>query len=672
MNPVDITARGLALRAVRSGTALASTLGAASIGTADGMSLQQLIDESREGAASIGVRANSTAAELEDLSNNFALLTGFAGEIHTVETAPYLTRDHLVIRGNGAELRNVNQTPLSGLADAEQSTLPLGTSNVWATDALTYYGVVSTSGTVLTVAPGDGDNFAAGDLVIVHGATHYFISGGGYNVYRNIIRARVVSATATTITLDRMLPSELLADAPIIANAGEGISAGFDGPPQYYLLFSPHISNLTLSSDVGELLKWGGVIDGTFRDLTLIGRNGIALNAMQDCLIENIHVQAWRKFCELAEGSYGTTVRGLRGSLADASTKQNGSSDAPTIFIALGENSAQCAYEDFDVDSGPNDTTLNACQLGPGRNNEIRNSVLRFPAHTGAALAIQSGGFPGNEIIDCGYRNVTVHAPVCSRFFLIKDVGNTIIRPYLIDIKCFGTPTLDAGFVSGDQGVLRNVWCEHGALALSADATNWMIEGCYFPNGFSNLTSDLLRANPGIRDNESDASRRLNAAASIIEGNTILVTSTTSNNVYKSATFAAGDLKKGDKIFVYAKARAGGSGGTVRSARLSAGQGATFVVIGGVTTKTVTSAPMGMAAEITVATDPVSGTDTGLAYRSMVGDKELSATVGVPSLVDNDLTINVEYWCASASDPVKVEEVRIIPVKPGMRHLPVR
>jgi hypothetical protein len=68
-----------------------------------------------------------------------------------------------------------------------------------------------------------------------------------------------------------------------------------------------------LSSLEGETWKWGGVIDGTFRDITSLGRNGIGFNAMQDCLFENIHFQSWRKICELAEGSVGTTVRTVRG-----------------------------------------------------------------------------------------------------------------------------------------------------------------------------------------------------------------------------------------------------------------------------------------------------------------------------------------------------------------------
>ena len=410
MNAVDITARALAVRAREAETALASPTGAAGIGTANGTSLQTLIDQTDEGAVNIGARAAPTAAELEALSAQFGVLTGYAGARHTVETAAYLTRDRLVIRGNGAELRNVDPTPLTGVGDPSQVGLTIGISNVWLTDYLTYYGVLATAGTELTIAPAGSGKFAPGDLVIVHGGTRYFVPGDEYNIYRNALRARVVSASGTTVTLDRMLPAELLADGPVIANVAEGIEAGFEGPPQFYLLYAPHVSELVVASDIGGTLQWGGVIDGTLRDLTLIGRNAVALNAMQDCLLENIHFQAWRKICELAEGSYGTMIRTLRGSLSDASTRRDGSSVLPTFFISIGENCAECVLDDLNVNSGPNDTTYNACQIGAGRHNEIRNSVLRFPANTGPALAIQSNAAPGHGVLDSGYRNVTVHA----------------------------------------------------------------------------------------------------------------------------------------------------------------------------------------------------------------------------------------------------------------------
>ena len=106
MNAVDITARGLAARALEADA------------------------ETSEGAASLASRSEPTAAALETLSAQFALLTGVAGASHTVETSPFLTRDRLVIRGNGAELRNVNTTPLS-TSNLFQTALPIGSSNVW-------------------------------------------------------------------------------------------------------------------------------------------------------------------------------------------------------------------------------------------------------------------------------------------------------------------------------------------------------------------------------------------------------------------------------------------------------------------------------------------------------------------------------------------------------------
>jgi hypothetical protein len=668
MSAADVTARGLAVRALGAMETLASPAGADSIGTANGMTLQALVDETREGGASLGARSNETAADLEALAAGFSLLTGYAGGSHTVETAPYLTGDRLVIRGNGAELRNIDPTPLTGVGDPTQAALPIGVSNVWLSDSLAYYGVLTTAGTELNIAPEGNGKFTAGDLVIVHGETRYFVAAEEYNIYRNVLRARVVSASGTTVTLDRMLPAELLADRPAIANVAEGISAGFDGPPQFYLLYAPHVSNLVVASDIGGTLQWGGVIDGMLRDLTLIGRNAVVLNALQDCLIDNIHFQAWRKICEIGEGSFGTVVRTLRGSLSDASTRRDGNSDIPTFFVSIGENCAECVLDDLNVNSGPNDTTYNACQIGAGRHNEIRNSVLRFPANTGPALAIQSNAAPGHGVLDSGYRNVTVHAPVCSRFFVVNDTGGGITRVYFRDCRFYGNPSLSAGLITGDEGTLREVWCERGALAFAGTPTNWTIRDCYFPDGFAGLTDALVAAND-IAENDSDANRRLRQAAKIVVGNTVQIAETSANNVYQSATFAAGDLAVDDQVCVYTEASAGGAGGTNRQGRLS-------ITVNGITTglgstlKTTNGASMGYDAQITVLAD--TGTVAVLGYRIKAGGNTFEGVVNVSSLAANSLTLNMEYWCAAAADPVNTRVCRIVAMKPGMKHLPLR
>jgi hypothetical protein len=640
VNALDVTARGLAKRALDAETI------------------------SDEGIASLSARSEPTAAALEALSAGHAALSGLAGASHTVETAPYLTRQRLVVRGNGAELRNVDPTPLSS-TDVPQGALPVGVSNVWGTEWLTYYPVLSTSGTVLTVAAGEGDHFAVGDLVVVHGATSYFVSNGEYHVYRNYTRARVIAVTTSSITLDRVLPAELTADNPVIANTDAGASAAFEGPPRYYLLYAPHISNLTVASDVGETLKWGGVIDGTFRDLTMIGRNGVVLNAMQDCLIENVHFHSWRKICEMGEGSVGTTVRNLRGTLSDGSAKFGGASDVAPFFIGIGENSAGCVFEGFDVSSGPNNATAGiACQITAGHNNEIRNSRLRFPAQSGNGVAITSSATAANPNVDCGFRNVEVHLPAGNMFFGVVDYGAGVVRPYLVDCRFFGSVAVRAGTIQGDQGILRNVWCEDGGLEFVDSCTNWQITDCYFPNGFENLSPALMKANPGIRDNESDASRRLNAAAIIVQQPAMTITSTSLNAPWQSATFAAGDLAAYDRIHIYAEATAGGLGSTTRSCRVSLTSNGQTTGIG--SSALTSSGPLCIEAELYITAD------TNLGSRVNIAGTITEGNVNIPSLAANDLTVTVEYWVGAAADPIFARTCRIIPVKPGMRHLPLR
>ena len=174
-------------------------------------------------------------------------LTGPFEAVSGLETPPYIMRQRLTIRGNGAELRNVNQTPLN-VDHTLSIALPLGVSMVWTTSYLTYHSVEAASGPELTLTAGTGANFAPGNLVVLHGTTKYYGPGNEYEVYRNYTRARVVEATANTVVIDRALPAQLLADMPVI---------GLSGAPDYYLLYAPHVSHLKISSELGNPLQCG-------------------------------------------------------------------------------------------------------------------------------------------------------------------------------------------------------------------------------------------------------------------------------------------------------------------------------------------------------------------------------------------------------------------------------
>ena len=634
-----------------------------------------------ENGVSMAMRSEPTAAALVALAEERPLLTGEAGAIYTVEAPPFIMGQRLTIRGNGAELRNVNQTPLD--QDHTLSvTLPLGISMVWNTSYLTYFSVEAASGPALTLPAGAGANFAPGDLVVLHGASKYYGPGNEYEVYRNYLRARVVEATPDHVLLDRALPAELLADTPVIGNSAENMPTGLPGASVYYLLYAPHISNLTLSSDLGTPFTYGGVIDGVFRDLTLDGRNGITANAMQDCLFDNVRFRAWRKICELAEGSHGTVVRGLRGALTDASTRWAGASDAPPFFIGMSESCAECVFDDLTVDSGPNDTTGGAAViLGSGRDNEIRNSRFRFPALTRPALSIQSNPTPGHPTVDCGFRHLVVTAPGCSQFFTCNHAGDGLVRPYLESSRFYGSPNLRAATLNGEGGRLIDNFFENGDVGLAGGSTTgWRVEGNtingamvlsggsnntirgnFIRGGFIGLTDEFLKTNT-INDNESNTSRRLDAA-SLISNTQESVTTTAVNDVYASATFAAGDLEPGDKIFISTKANTSAFGTTNRFARVSLTQAGATTGLGSMFISTP-GAPFAIEGMIEVRTD------TLLVCDFAIDGKVIHNVAPVASVAANGLTLNLEYWVSDPDEQINVRAARIIAVKPGMKHLP--
>jgi len=318
------------------------------------------------------------------------------------------------------------------------------------------------------------------------------------------------------------------------------------------------------------------------------------------------------------------------------------------------------------VNSGPNDAKPGVgCQITAGHNNEIRNSRLRFPAHTGNGLAISSRAEAGNGNVDCGYRNVEVHLPVGNRFFGVNDLGAGIVRPYFIDCKFFGSITDVAGQIEGDQGVLRNVWCEDGALEFIGPCTNWQITDCYFPDGFANLTQALMLANPGIRGNESDASRRLSAAAFVGEfGTAWTVTTTAANSPFQSATFAPGDLQEGDVVTIRAEAYTGSGTGTTRSVRPSVTSNNVKSGLGGAATAT-DGKPIGADVALTVMNN------SQVAFTGNIAGTVRSGLLTGLDLDAYGLTVNLEYWVASASEPINVKKCHIVARKPGMRHPPL-
>jgi hypothetical protein len=659
MNVVDIAARGLARRA------------------------QTVIDATLEGTVGIGSRSEPTAAALEALVAETGALTGFAGATHTVETAPYLRRDNLVIRGNGATLRNVNTTAWS-VNDFVSAVLPLGTSNLLASYALYSDAsdeIVSVEGNMIALPAGAvaARGYAVGEHYYCRGATEhaYDTTTNGvvwhWHVPRNVRRGRIVAIAGDILTLDQALPAEFVADAPKIAIIRPGAPSLIAGQDLYYL-YNPRIEGLTLVSDQGEAVKLGGIVGGVLRDLRIEAVNGVVLGALERTLVENVDFLAHRKIVEIAEGSRGAVFRNFTGTLVA------GSGAPSPFFIQIGESSDDCVIEGFNVSCGGLDAGAgsNAIAILSGRRNTVRKSIFDLRGHTGPLTALQAVASPGNSNDDSGFEDLVVIGDSPQQFFTVNDSGGGINRGYFRRCKYFGTPTATvtggtrkrAGRLRGNGTVYEDLWCEKGAGEFDASLTAGIVRRCYFPDGFAGLTDAIFAAND-IADNDSDANRRLQAGAKIVSGNIVQITGTAEAE-YQSATFGGGglgDLGVGDRVWVYVEASAGGAGSTNRLGRLA-------VIVNGVTTnlgtqlKTSAGGPMGYEGQLTVLAD--TGTTATLGYHFNVGGTPISGVMNVDSLVTHDLKVAVNFWCTNSADPVNTRVCRIIAIKRGMRHLPLR
>ena len=633
--------------------------------------------------ANIRTRSASTAAAFKTLSQTYNL-EGYAGDVHVNETVVFLERDNFKLYGNGATIRNTNTTALT-VNDTVSYVFFLGTSNYADTHRLTPYAVSSASGPIMTSVGNGSSKFAVGDKVVMLGATRYDATGAGlYYIYRNYHYSIVIAVTADTITLESAPPRELLADTPTIANATQqSLTSVWPEAPGYHLLYAPMIENVKLKSDVGGLYSGGGVINGVFRDIVAEGRNGWALNAMHNCLVDGLRFTAWRKCLELAEGSHRTVIRNVRGSIQDWAAK--GDIGASPFFVAMNENCAACTFDDLDLDFGATSASGNAVQLGSGRDNEIRNARFRGSAHTGVALAVQARSEPGMSNLRSGYRNVYLDMPTPSSFFSCNDGGAGIDRAYCVDSTFIGTPTVRGSLLAGTNGSYLRNYVQNGNIEFAGTVTGWRIEGNtvdngaltfpttftnnrvvgnYFKNGFNNLTSALLRSNT-IADNDSDANRSLNAAAVIDDTPaTTAITTTTANTPRWSMVCPAGTLSAGDRILIRARLAAGGTGAGGRNVAV----GASTPTAGrqGCGSRSVTATgSMNVECELVVVSN------TLIFFRTSIGGTEAGpSSVAVDNLTTNALTITVEAWSADGVATVVPYGCRIVPRKPGMREIP--
>lgn len=274
-------------------------------------------------------------------------------------------------------------------------------------------------------------------------------------------------------------------------------------------------------------------------------------------------------------------------------------------------------------------------------------------------------------------------APVCSQFFACNDGGAGIVRPFLADSRFSGTPSAYAATLDGTDGrLVRNRFESGNVQFASSSATGWRVEdnsingsmtigsgkgnvirGNYIRDGFTDIGSAQCRNNI-IADNESEASRALNAAAVIADMQGANITATAVNAPFRTMICPAGTLAPGDRIAIRARLVAGGTGGGNRNAALSVSTPGSGRL--GCGSRVVTAY-----GSLNIEGELVVQSDTSIIFRTSIGGVESGpSAVTVASLAANPLTVAVEAW-VTGTEVVVPYGCRIIPMKLGMKHLPL-
>lgn len=157
------------------------------------------------------------------------------------------------------------------------------------------------------------------------------------------------------------------------------------------------------------------------------------------------------------------------------------------------------------------------------------------------------------------------------------------------------------------------------------------------------------------------------AAVLIDDKQSASIVATAANSVYRSATFAAGDLAVGDRIVIRSWLRAGGTGANTRTVAISVSTPGAGRQGCGLRSTTAASTNLSVESELVIQND------TTILFRTTIGGVDgTPSSVNVGSLAANPLTVSLEAWVGNASDPIVPYGCRIIPMKLGMRHLDVR
>ena len=498
--------------------------------------------------------------------------------------------------------------------------------------------------TVTTTTAGDAANFQAGDVLLIAKTTTYASNSVPTWAQMNVVK----SVNSGTGVLGLQYNIDSTETGLIVRRLSRSSVTAQDGLYTINAVKNAAVIGGVFEGAEGEQpgIHMSGVIGCEIHPHKNVGWHGVAYsNLLFNNRISCQHEINRGRGVETAFCSAHNDIR--IGTMTVESEVLDGGGGKATALVWVNEGARHNRIRVGTINAGAA-TVTDVVRVADAEGNDIEIVHAVAPAQTRGVqfepLAISNA--PGCFDNTVTIRRCDMTAPAqfvgfqCATASLEK-------RNAVLDSRFFGTLSgNNAVYLNGGtDSVLRNIWCEDGALAIGT-STDALVENCYIPDDVITAAGLAQIQNNDLRGVISITSRRLRALNRVLGEAT--VTNAAAN--VTTITVPANTLKRGDAINLEIQGFGTGSNGT-KTIDIATGGGSIYTA--------------------TIATGT---THCKVSARLMVGDGvngffyeviENEATTGAVKVNSNTITMTADFdivvtiTVAAASDTFSRRHLRV-------------
>ena len=494
------------------------------------------------------------------------------GEWYEAE-APIKAASGVTLMG-GAEIVNIAPNT------AENGLLELGSFDRATMHGAEYFGLQATADRTSVVTlddSADADAFGVGDLVFIRGGA--FVALQDEYIYEYGMPNQVVGKADGSLALRYMVDQAVAENFAICAAPQMVADVGING--------------LRMRADAGaKMLRQGGGAVGCDISLaTLRADSAMFTNAWAYCRVSIGEVRFDRHLWELATNSRHNIANIHYAEIMTAGV-------AGKRPIRLSENSCfneLCVgvlnlqrYVQADVPVYLSAGSDNRMVFGEMHAPNAQLEMIKFSNQLGMPLR--------RNVVSVPVKAIGGAAP---RYVSWSDTGGSD-QNEIRNSRFYGAVSSGHGLVmDGARPTARGVWMQHGDVQVLAGATGWRLVDVHAPNG---VLGDIA-ANPEARGVTSDSFLAAAAQGGERVGDVGATVSSSAEKEWQTASYAAGQLKAGDRIDCGYVVATGGAGEKRVEIQVGADEGSLATLKTIVVPAAVGPEPVGCDIGVTVAVD---------------------------------------------------------------------